>query len=433
MLIFTSEITERLRFAANEIALRCGIKEIKFTTDSSFFSSESSSIKINYSNETIPNSIRIIPHGLLFESDIHNQKIEWFSFENIPVFFKTNHGDLPFDIFSFVFFHLSRYEEYLPHHRDIHDRFSADQSILFHQKTLEKPIVDFACKEFAKLIQSRFPQINFTPSKFTAQFTFDIDQAWAYLNKSAWRKAGGMLKDVLKFNWVDLKERIKVYRKQRLDPYDSFGYLEQVIKENQLDSIFFFHLGDRSAFDKSINWKNKNFQQLINHVKAFSSIGIHPSYYTYIDKNSIKNEIDRYKNITSDTCTLSRQHYLRFSLPDTYQFLTDLGIQEEFSMGFADRPGFRAATCFPFLFFNLKTNTISELKIIPLTVMDGTLHQYLGLTPEQATQKSKELIEAVKSVNGNLVCLWHNDSLNEQGSWKNWRKVFEHQILLAKN
>ncbi len=37
----------------------------------------------------------------------------------------------------------------------------------------------------------------------------------------------------------------------------------------------------------------------------------------------------------------------------------------------------------------------------------------------------KPMVDEVKSVDGTFVSLWHNDSLNDRGIWKGWRKVFE--------
>ena len=67
----------------------------------------------------------------------------------------------------------------------------------------------------------------------------------------------------------------------------------------------------------------------------------------------MKKEKNRLEGITNMQTKRSRQHYLRFSLPETYQQLIDLEIEEDYSMGYASHVGFRASTCTPFYFYDL--------------------------------------------------------------------------------
>src|SRR5690606_9618102 len=86
-------------------------------------------VLINYSDETVENSIHIQPNNYLFSSDLLDvPNIEVFDWETLPVFFKTG-GSIPFDISSAIFYLLARVEEYTSPNRDSHDRFSAAQSI----------------------------------------------------------------------------------------------------------------------------------------------------------------------------------------------------------------------------------------------------------------------------------------------------------------
>jgi hypothetical protein len=64
-------------------------------------------------------------------------------------------------------------------------------------------------------------------------------------------------------------------------------------------------------------------------------------------------------------------------------------------------------------------------------LMDVTLKNYMGLTAEQAIEIAAEIIQQVKQVNGELISLWHNESLSDFGDWKGWRKVYEQLIYKA--
>ncbi len=61
-------------------------------------------------------------------------------------------------------------------------------------------------------------------------------------------------------------------------------------------------------------------------------------------------------------------------------------------------------------------------------VMDVTFNEYLHLSPEESVSRIQKLILQVKECKGEFISIWHNHSLNDQGHWKAWRKVFEAMI-----
>jgi hypothetical protein len=63
--------------------------------------------------------------------------------------------------------------------------------------------------------------------------------------------------------------------------------------------------------------------------------------------------------------------------------------------------------------------------------MDASLYYYLKLSPDEARQKSKQLIAEVKKVNGTFQFLAHNDLISEHGPWKGWQKKFEELLDYA--
>jgi hypothetical protein len=94
-------------------------------------------------------------------------------------------------------------------------------------------------------------------------------------------------------------------------------------------------------------------------------------------------------------------------------------------MGYATQPGFRAGTCTPFLWFDLVKNRVTNLKIYPVTFMEGTLGEDLGLSVNEAEEKIDALIKVVKQYKGCFICIWHNHTINDKYFWKGWKIVFE--------
>jgi hypothetical protein len=100
-------------------------------------------------------------------------------------------------------------------------------------------------------------------------------------------------------------------------------------------------------------------------------------------------------------------------------------------MGFAGDLGFRAGTCTPYPFYDLDEELECKLKIYPFQIMESTLKYYLKTSPKEATEEIKPIIEEVKAVKGQLVTLWHNESLSDVDEWEGWREVYEKMIEQA--
>ena len=101
-------------------------------------------------------------------------------------------------------------------------------------------------------------------------------------------------------------------------------------------------------------------------------------------------------------------------------------------MGYADEPGFRAGIARPFPFYDLSQEKKTVLTIVPFQVMDGTLRQYLHLSPDAAMAVIRSLISATRRSGGLFVSVWHNTSLTELNGWEGWRKVFEETLAIQK-
>ena len=119
MLIYVDVISNRFQYIVNFIGNEIGIEAFQLTQDKDAFKNHQGP-KVNYSNERITDyECWIKPHGLLAENSFKEQTIECFEWNDSKAFFKTD-GDFPFDIFAASFYLLSRYEEYLPHEKDMY-------------------------------------------------------------------------------------------------------------------------------------------------------------------------------------------------------------------------------------------------------------------------------------------------------------------------
>jgi len=231
----------------------------------------------------------------------------------------------------------------------------------------------------------------------------------------------------------DFNLRVNVLLGNEPDPYDTYDYLFEIHKKYNIEPIYFFLLADYAKNDKSISIKNKAFQALIKSISDYHTVGIHPSYSSNYNNYSLSKEIKRLKDITHKDINKSRQHFLKLNLPETYRRLIANDIEEDYTMGYAEEMGFRASICSPYYFYDLDTETESQLKIIPFSVMEASFQYYQELGIVETIQRINKIMDIVKNVKGTFVSVWHNESLSNQGIWKGWQDVYESMLQEAKN
>lgn len=358
--------------------------------------------KINLSNSFLANEINFNVDDLLLEEDI-----------------KENVDYTTLNEFGKCFFWLSRYEEYTkkPHLFDKHGRF------LGSELDYSQPIVDLICLSIQQKIIEKYPEIIFKKRCFEQINTHDVDYAWKYLHHSPKIMFGSLVKKIIKGNLSEAHQQLNVLLGKENDPYNTYNYLESLAKKHQTKTIFFWLLGDYSSFDKNHYWKNKQQAKLIKNLSNWAEIGIHPSYKSNRNETLLTIEIDRLKQIVKRSIKKSRQHFIKLHFPETYQQLLINGIEEDYTMGFAHKIGFRAGTCTPFKWFDLSTNQQTLLTIYPFIVMDVSLKNYLKLSPSEAIEEIKALKTEVKNVNGKFITLFHQSNLTD--NWTKWKDVYE--------
>jgi hypothetical protein len=242
---------------------------------------------------------------------------------------------------------------------------------------------------------------------------------------------GGFARDITQFDFQELKQRWAVISGQKNDPFDSFEFQLRLQKKYKLHPKYFILFAENGFNDKNINTRNPAFQQLIKHLADYAEVGIHPSYGSFQNKAKLRSEIKNLSAVLNREVTQSRQHFLRLRLPITYQHLIDLDITDDYSMGYASQPGFRAGIANSFLFYDLDHDVPTNLMIHPITLMDGTLRDYMKQDVDEAISTTQELNATVRAVGGTFVTLWHNESLSDEKRWKGWRSVYEKIIEMS--
>jgi|GEM_PF-2674883 len=341
---------------------------------------------------------------LLFEDNIHPISKGWNSQHQCLQYFCVD--DKP-DYLSAIFFHLSRYEEYLPTALDTFGRFDYKNSIAYKNNVLNLPLVEIYLDKLLYQIQTVYPSFKVTKNKSIFTPTMDIDVAFDYKGRSFLRTMGAYFKDLKAFNFANIWQRTLTLL--NLKPDSAFVF-EKLMHSNIL---FFIHVGQSrllsgSKLDKSCGFKNKEYISFLQSLTP-ENIGLHPSFQSHLVKKEMALEKQKLSHLSKKSIHKSRQHYIKMILPESYELLSEIGITDDYSMGWPQIPGYRAGTVHSHYFFNLRLNKISNLKLHPFVWMDA--HFLFN-----ATNKKNDLDEQfhfykqqAEQYGGNFTPIFHNN------------------------
>jgi hypothetical protein len=428
VLIYSHTTSPRLLYSCNFIFTELLGNQFAITIDSEEFKNYEG-VKINYSNQQFQfSAFTIQPHTLLFETDIKEQLLTaCFETDSGKAFFKTVGSDFSFDIFAASFYLLSRYEEYLPHTKDMYGRYAHENSQAFNNEFLNMPLVNIWVKDFAFAIKKKYSLFNIQYSSFKFVPTYDIDIAYSYKYKGLLRNIGGFFKS-------PSLERLKVLLGLQKDPFDSYQLLNKLHEKNNLQAIYFFLAAEKNAeYDKNIlPHKNAMWQLVKQHAKKYT-IGIHPSWQSGNQPSLLKKEKAYLEAMGEIKITASRQHYIRFALPEGYQKLIAAGITDDYSMGYGSINGFRASVTSSFFWYDLQHEVQTSLRIHPFCFMDANSFYEQNFTAAQAYKELLHYYKICSEVNGSLITVWHNNFLGTAAAFEGWSKMYEKFIAQLKD
>jgi hypothetical protein len=436
LLIYCEHITPRLEYIVTFMLHNlCGFEIRLITEETDYFNYGGATL--NYSNRKLKAvDIDINPNGLLRQHTInHCEGIMKQEGEMVQLFLNTEGVDAStFDPFAAAFFLLTRYEEYLAFTPDFHNRFEASASLLYRHNLLHRPLINEWASALKHTIFKMYPNLPSRPNPFTYKLSIDVDQAFAFQHRGLLRNSLSFFRNLTQGNVAYLKRQLQTVLLRKIDPFDTFDYLLNLQQEQSFPAIYFINAGAYSKYDKNLPLQHEVFRKLLKKLNMQAEVGLHPSYYSDNKSENLVQEKGALEAVLNRSVTQSRQHYLKLNFPDTYRHLLKAGITEDYTMGYASQPGFRAGTCTPFYWFDLERGEMTSLKVFPITYMEGTFGEDLVSLPEAALVEMKKLIDTVRYYRGCLIPIWQNHTVNDLCFWKGWKAVFEeslHYIIKA--
>jgi hypothetical protein len=339
---------------------------------------------------------------------------------------------LALDLLAASFWFLTRYEEHITSTPERHGRFLCAHSAAPHEM-YDRPLVNLWFLRIIALVlealgmpagDSRMDQ------RHTICLTHDVDLLRKYRGIRALgrtltntRQAGGVADVTGEMRYASL-----VVAGLRRDPYDSFDELFALKDRIGASSTFFFMASNRSGYDADYRLGDPEARQLMARARARGDeIGLHPGYDSFQDPTRIALELRELARASSKTVRTSRQHYLRFAMPETLLALEKAGIPIDSTMGFADRAGFRCGWSGCMRPYDVEGRRELDLVEVPLVAMDITFPVYEKIPSQKCIERISNLIHESAVPGGAFVFLWHNtirDKFAYPGYWDALEYIF---------
>jgi hypothetical protein len=200
-------------------------------------------------------------------------------------------------------------------------------------------------------------------------------------------------------------------------PFEDYAKVEK----NLPSTFFFIPQKNNSGLDVNGNRPAKraanydavdlkeNFQELKNSGHEIAVHGID----AWRDVAAGINERERISQLTGANEIGARMHWLFFD-EKSFKKLETAGFDYDSTMGYNETVGYRAGTAQVF-----KPLTAQKILELPLHIMDTALFYpaYLNLSPAQAREKIRPLIENAIERGGVLTVNWHDRSLAPERLW----------------
>jgi|SRR5437773_10352751 len=190
--------------------------------------------------------------------------------------------------------------------------------------------------------------------------------------------------------------------------YWRFDEIREVEARKGVRSTFFFLPGESdfetlSPLHRLRLWGVSTFRsdKLRSVMKDLAhnswEVGLHSSINARRNQRLLSSEKAKLQSIVNQEVQGVRQHFLSPEITELWSAQKEAGFAYDSSMGFADRVGFRAGSCYPY------ETPLADFWELPFEVMDGALPD----SGEYSKNRCRGLVDQVVDLAGAFVVLWH--------------------------
>lgn len=310
----------------------------------------------------------------------------------------TRAGAVAGDIVASAFYLLARWDEYRVAERDRFGRLPFDHSAFARIAGLD--IEDPAVEGYLAALREALGLP--APDSWTVFLTHDIDRIRR-------RTARGIARSVKRRRHRALPDLAGH------DPWDNVPDLLETTWRRGLRSTVFLIGRNQHRLDgtprRTYERERRNLAAAVH--AAGSEVALHGAFASSESLEALEDELAVLRAEAGDVRGV-RFHYLRFRYHDTPLRVEAAGLHYDASLGFSERPGFAAGYARPFRPWIVGEEREARIMLVPLAVMDTTLHSHLGLDPAEARDRALRVLGAVRRAGGAAALLWHNTYLADE-------------------
>jgi len=324
------------------------------------------------------------------------------------------------DVLASAFYLASRVEERAIRDRDGHARMPATASFLGRNGLLGRPLVDEYAIALANQVHRLWPDMKQErpwphQDQLAICVSHDIETLACPTRLGYMRhKQRVAIRHLMKGAVSDAVRSVGAGVVRGItghNPSWSFDRLRFAI--DPLPDTFYFFGGATSPRDGQYDAASSEISTVLRSLYGGGcEVGVHLGYETGLDAARIASQKETVENALGAEVRGARYHYLRCMFPDASKACAKAGLKYDASLGFADQPGFRGATSYPYCPFDFDTNKPLDIFEVPLVAMDGTFFQYQGLSADQTVSSVLSLVETVRRSGGVFTLLWHNTTVD---------------------
>lgn len=152
-------------------------------------------------------------------------------------------------------------------------------------------------------------------------------------------------------------------------------------------------------------------QQVRALAEAGHRVGLHPRFDTWRDTDLMIAEKRVVEAALGAPITEVRQHWLRFSFAETWRAQAAAGLTHDLTLGFNDRPGFRAGAALSHI------DPESGMRVTPMVLMDSHLYDYADMAPEVRHQTIDRMLDELVATGGEASVIWHQRVFHPDYGW----------------
>jgi hypothetical protein len=284
-------------------------------------------------------------------------------------------------------------EEYVSPFRDQHGRFPYYLSS--HRNIFEPSTSQYLLEQGCRF---KYPDNK----PFAVCLTHDIDILYH-------TKRAKLVEGVTHLRHGNVSNACESFMQMRSKRMPCWNFSDIMALEEKFGAKSSFYFMVEDPGDQDYNYPIDDCMEIMREMVGRGwEVGLHGGHTTYNNPSRMKEKKQRLERVLNKPVSGYRSHYLRFQIPDTWEYLRSAGFLYDTTFGYADCIGFRNGMCHPFRPFNRVTGCEIDILEIPLMVMDSTLENYMKLDETTSWEMVKLMIDTVEKNHGVLTILWHN-------------------------